>query len=105
VKLLDQIKTYDYTNPSVFDRAYFDMSRALDSGLLEGFSIGEVDQIFNYVLYGGDRGQSQEVINMGKFIIQNFSDAGAQFRLMTREFEQYRLQQSIEEYQTSQEKD
>jgi hypothetical protein len=105
IKLLEQIKTYDIKNPSVFDRAYNDMAEALDRGLLKGFSISEIDQIFNYVLYGGDRGQSQEVINMGKFIIQNFSDAGAQFRLMTREFEQDRLQQSNEEYQTSQEKD
>lgn len=40
---------------------------------------------------------------MRKFIIKNFSDESAQFRLLTLEFEQNRLQQTTEEYQKSQE--
>lgn len=80
-KLYEQI----YASKNVFELAYGDMNAAISDGVLEGFNLSEIDQIFNYVLYGGDAGQSQKIIDTGKYIIKTYSGPIAKFRLEMNE--------------------
>ena len=66
---------------SPFRNTWLDMVGASEDGLLNNFSIGDVDKIFNYVLYGGDGNESKEIINTARQIIDNYSDTYAKTNL------------------------
>ncbi|MGV7108115.1 hypothetical protein ACUSJC_16410, partial [Flavobacterium sp. U410] len=92
----DSKKVFDQTNgpDNVFDQAYEDMERAINGGLLENYSLNDMSQIFNYVLYGGDGYESDEIINKGREIIRKYSSDSAKNNLILTE-----LNESLVKYQ------
>lgn len=66
---------------SVFEKAYLDIQKASESGMLKTLMTYELDQVFNYVLYGGNGDESKKVLNLAREILNKYSSAEAVSRL------------------------
>jgi hypothetical protein len=57
---------------SVFEKAYLDIQKASESGMLKTLMTYELDQVLYYVLYGGNGDESKKVLNLAREILNKY---------------------------------
>ena len=85
---------------SAFENAYEDVNLAIESGLINSDyanNISALSQIMNVVLFGGDGTESQEILQLGRSVIENYSSQDAKNRLIITELNERITAPTIEE--------
>lgn len=85
---------------SAFENAYEDVNLAIESGLISSDyanNISALSQIMNVVLFGGDGTESQEILQLGRSVIETYSSQDAKNRLIISELNERINALTIEE--------
>ena len=88
IKLTKQVQGTD-GKIGAFMKTYMDIANAMDDGLLKGFKSDEIDQVFNYVLFGGSVNDPKKIINKGREIIDKYSGDEAKFNLLLKRMDEH----------------